>query len=55
METKWKLKQLRPAYDQSATALIAVSHVVAVNFQTISAANEGWADSPQQENDHDNA
>ncbi len=49
------LKQLRPAYDQSATALIAVSHVVAVNFQTISAANKGWADNPQQENDYDNA
>lgn len=34
--------QLRPAYDHDATALIASSHVVAVHFQTIAAANNWW-------------
>lgn len=42
------LKLLRPEYDQNASCLIAVSHVVAVNFQTVSLANNGWA-SPNQE------
>ncbi|WP_256645060.1 hexameric tyrosine-coordinated heme protein [Thermomonas paludicola] len=34
--------QLRPDYAEDASALIASSHVVAVNFQTISAANNYW-------------
>lgn len=36
------LKQLRPDYANSADSLTAVSHVVAVNFQTIAAANNYW-------------
>ncbi len=36
------LKQLRPEYAQSADALTAASHVIAVNFQTIAAANNYW-------------
>lgn len=36
------LKELRPAYAQSADALIASSQVVAINFQTIAAANGYW-------------
>ena len=36
------LKQLRPEYAQSADALTAASHVIAVNFQTIAAANDYW-------------
>lgn len=36
------LKKLRPEYAQSADALTAASHVVAVNFQTIAAANDYW-------------
>lgn len=47
------LKQLRPAYDQNAPALIAVSHVVAVNFQTIATINKGWTGSLQKEPEHD--
>lgn len=35
-------EQLRPDYAEDANALIASSHVVAVNFQTISAANNYW-------------
>jgi hypothetical protein len=34
--------KLRPVYAEDADALIAVSHVVAVNFQTIAAANSYW-------------
>lgn len=34
--------QLRPQYAEDANALIASSHVVAVNFQTIAAANNYW-------------
>lgn len=37
-------KQLRPAYAHDPNSLIAVSHVVAVNFQTIAAANDYWRD-----------
>ena len=33
---------LRPQYANDAGELIAVSHVVAVNFQTIAAANTYW-------------
>ena len=36
------LKKLRPDYAQSAEALTAASHVVAVNFQTVAAANNYW-------------
>ena len=36
------LKQLRPDYANSADGLTAASHVVAVNFQTIAAANNYW-------------
>lgn len=35
-------QKLRPIYEQDASALIASSHVVAVNFQTIAAANGYW-------------
>jgi hypothetical protein len=33
---------LRAAYDHDAGQLIAASHVIAVNFQTIAAANNWW-------------
>lgn len=33
---------LRPEYDHDANALIAISHVVAVNFQTVAIANGWW-------------
>lgn len=36
------LKQLRPAYAGDADGLIAASQVVAINFQTIAAANDYW-------------
>ena len=36
------LKKLRPAYAEDADALIASSQVVALNFQTIAAANGYW-------------
>ncbi len=36
------LKKLRPVYAESADALIAASQVVAINFQTIAAANGYW-------------
>lgn len=36
------LKKLRPEYAESADGLTAASHVVAVNFQTIAAANNYW-------------
>lgn len=36
------LKKLRPEYANSADALTAASHVVAVNFQTIAVANGYW-------------
>lgn len=35
-------KELRPAYERDAEALIASSHVIAVHFQTIAAANSWW-------------
>lgn len=34
--------ELRPAYERDAEALIASSHVIAVHFQTIAAANSWW-------------
>lgn len=36
------LKQLREQYAHNADSLTAASHVVAVHFQTISAANDYW-------------
>jgi hypothetical protein len=36
------LKKLRPAYAESADSLTAASHVVAINFQTVAAANNYW-------------
>jgi hypothetical protein len=36
------LQALRPGYAHNAEALIAVSHVVAVHFQTVAAANDYW-------------
>ena len=36
------LKDLRPEYANSADGLTAASHVVAVNFQTVAAANGYW-------------
>lgn len=34
--------QLRPAYDHDTAQLIASSHVIALNFQTVAAANDWW-------------
>ena len=34
--------ELRPDYERDADALIAASHVVAVNFATVAAANNYW-------------
>lgn len=36
------LKKLRSKYANDASDLTAASHVIAVNFQTISAANNYW-------------
>lgn len=36
------LKKLRPEYANSADALTAASQVIAINFQTVSAANNYW-------------
>ena len=38
------LKKLRPEYAQSADSLTAASQVIAINFQTIAAANNYWRD-----------
>lgn len=35
-------KRLRPRYSKNADSLIAVSQVVATNFQTVAQANEYW-------------
>jgi Hexameric tyrosine-coordinated heme protein (HTHP) len=35
-------KELRSAYDQDTAQLIASSHVIALNFQTVAAANNYW-------------
>ena len=35
-------KRLRPIYSKNANSLIAVSHVIAANFQTVAAANNYW-------------
>jgi hypothetical protein len=34
--------RLRPDYAEDPAALIASSHVVATNFQTVAAANQYW-------------
>ncbi|MCK9538266.1 hexameric tyrosine-coordinated heme protein [Dokdonella sp.] len=34
--------RLRPEYGEDADALIATSQVVAINFQTVAAANDYW-------------
>lgn len=36
------LKKLRPEYANSAHELTAASQVVAINFQTVAAANNYW-------------
>ena len=36
------LHKLRPEYANDAEALTAASHVIAVNFQTVAAANNYW-------------
>ena len=36
------LKALRADYANSADALTAASHVIALNFQTVAAANNYW-------------
>lgn len=36
------LKKLRPDYAESASDLTAASQVIAINFQTVSAANNYW-------------
>ena len=36
------LKSLRPEYASSADSLTAASHVIAINFQTVAAANGYW-------------
>ena len=42
------LKKLRPEYANSANGLTAASHVIAVNFQTISAANKNSSNEPSE-------
>lgn len=39
---KQVLMTLRPAYSRDADSLTAASHVIAVHFQTIAAANGYW-------------
>ena len=39
MET---MKALRPTYAESADGLTAASQVIAINFQTVAAANNYW-------------
>ena len=41
------LKNLRQAYAHDPDSLIAASHVVAIHFQTIAAANDYWREKPQ--------
>ena len=36
------LKKLRPDYAESAPDLTAASQVIAINFQTVAAANNYW-------------
>ena len=34
--------RMRPQYAENADSLTAASHVIAVNFQTVAAANDYW-------------
>lgn len=36
--------KLRPVYAENADSLIACSQVIAINFQTVAAANNYWRD-----------
>ena len=36
------LKKLRPVYAEDADSLTAASQVIAINFQTVAAANNYW-------------
>lgn len=36
------LKKLRPEYDEDAALLMEASHIIALNFQTVAAANNYW-------------
>ncbi|RLJ39290.1 hexameric tyrosine-coordinated heme protein [Acidovorax sp. 106] len=36
------LKKLRPEYANDANGLTAASQVIAINFQTVAAANQYW-------------
>ncbi|MCO5239210.1 MAG: hexameric tyrosine-coordinated heme protein [Chitinophagaceae bacterium] len=36
------LHKLRPDYANNADSLTAASHVIAINFQTVAAANDYW-------------
>lgn len=36
------LKKLRPDYAESADSLTAASQVIAINYQTVAAANNYW-------------
>ncbi|HHX24128.1 MAG: hexameric tyrosine-coordinated heme protein [Tepidanaerobacteraceae bacterium] len=38
-------RRLRPKYSTNADSLISVSQVIAINFQTVAAANNYWRDS----------
>ncbi|MGI6751862.1 MAG: hexameric tyrosine-coordinated heme protein [Anaerovoracaceae bacterium] len=35
-------EMLRPVYSENADSLIAASQVIAINFQTVAAANNYW-------------
>lgn len=35
-------KKLRPKYSRDPDSIIAASHVIAANFQTVAAANNYW-------------
>lgn len=35
-------QKLRPEYEKNFDSLIASSHVIAINFQTVAAANKYW-------------
>jgi hypothetical protein len=37
-------QKLRPVYGEDANSLIASSQVIAINFQTVAAANNYWKD-----------
>lgn len=42
------LHRLRPGYAENADSLTAASQVVALNFQTVAAANDYWRGSASQ-------